>query len=677
MITRAFHRKTYDRSSDLNEFVSASKISNCLRTQRNRLVRPLLALMVVSLGASAQTLLFKSGFEGNTALDAIPSSATGDDFQHFSGLDTTTGFTWPMSFWSAYAVTTGLHPIVSGSNAVAAYVTDDIENVVGHDGSTTNALKIGSSAPAPGFCCTQVPFQISRPITPVTDFYVRYWTKLNPEFLAQEQAGAGNFFRTMLELKTFTDYRIATFIYGSSTKVPYWAVVVDNDPEGAGPSCPAGACWSSYNSSVPVPTTQWMLMEYYLHRSTGNDGRFFWAVNGQTLVDHSGPTYGANTENFDFLAFLNVYGTNMQPAYQWVDDIEVWDLPPCAALPCGAGTNNVTNTPTTPANVSAAAVSSNQINVGWAASTDVMGIAGYRIYRNGGAAPIASITSGTNFQDTSLTAATRYSYTVAAYDNMGDTSALSAAASATTPSTTATTCPAAVTAAWTGCYYTDLNLTTLGLVRTDPTILFNWGSGSPDPSIPAAHFSARWKGIFSFNAASYTFTVTADDGFRLYIDGVKVMDHWVDEPATTYTQTLAVTGGNHAVTMEYYNDTGSAVANLQWQLAPTVADTQPPTAPSKLTVSVVSSSQINLSWTASTDNVGVAGYKIYRNGGTTPIATVTSGTTYKNTGLAAGTNYSYTVAAYDAAGNISAQSAPASGMTLMPLVPSLGPKRHP
>ena len=663
MIIRALNHTNRNRSCGTKESFRASKLSPRSTSDINRVLRPLLALMLMALGASAQTLLFKSGFEGNTTLDTIPSSATGDYFQHFSGLDTTTGYTWPMNFWSVYAVTTGLHPIVSGSNSVSAYITDDIESVVGHDGSTTNALKLGSSAPAPGFCCTQVPFQVSHPLQPVTDFYVRYWTKLNPEFLAQEQAGGGNFFRTMLELKTFTDYRIATFIYGSSSLVPYWATVVDNNPEGTGPTCPAGACWSSYNSTVPVPTTQWMLMEYYLHRSTGNDGRFFWAVNGQTLVDHHGPTYGANQENMDFLALLNVYGTDMKPAYQWVDDVEVWDLPPCTTLPCGAGTSSSGSiTPTTPANVAASAVSSNQINVGWTASTDSVGIAGYRIYRNGGTTPIASVTAGTTFQDSSLTASTAYSYKVAAYDTMGFTSSLSTAASATTLAATTSTCPAPVTTAWTGCYYSDQNLTALGLVRTDPTILFNWGVGSPDPTIPADHFSARWKGIFNFNAGSYTFTVTADDGFRLYIDGVKVMDHWVDESATTYTQTLAVTGGNHNITMEYYDDTGSAVANLQWQLAPNVSDTQPPTTPANLTASAASSSQINLSWSASTDNVGVAGYKLYRNGGL--IATLTSGTTYQDSGLASAKSYSYTVAAYDAAGNTSAQSAVAFATTL-------------
>jgi Bacterial Ig domain/Fibronectin type III domain len=81
-------------------------------------------------------------------------------------------------------------------------------------------------------------------------------------------------------------------------------------------------------------------------------------------------------------------------------------------------------------------------------------------------------------------------------------------------------------------------------------------------------------------------------------------------------------------------------------------DTKPPTTPTNLTATAVSSSQINLSWAASTDNVGIAGYRIYRNGGTTPIATVTT-TSYGDTGLNAGTTYNYSVVAIDGANNTS------------------------
>jgi chitodextrinase len=91
-----------------------------------------------------------------------------------------------------------------------------------------------------------------------------------------------------------------------------------------------------------------------------------------------------------------------------------------------------------------------------------------------------------------------------------------------------------------------------------------------------------------------------------------------------------------------------------------VSDTQPPTVPLSLTASAVSSSAINLSWTASTDNVGVTGYTVFRGG----AQIGTSGTnSYSDTGLTASTQYIYTVNAFDAAGNKSAQSTSASATT--------------
>jgi parallel beta-helix repeat protein len=82
-------------------------------------------------------------------------------------------------------------------------------------------------------------------------------------------------------------------------------------------------------------------------------------------------------------------------------------------------------------------------------------------------------------------------------------------------------------------------------------------------------------------------------------------------------------------------------------------DTQPPSVPSGLTATANSSSQINLSWSASTDNVGVMGYSIFRNGN--QVGTVTT-TAYSDAGLTASTNYKYNVAAVDTAGNVSGNS---------------------
>lgn len=89
-------------------------------------------------------------------------------------------------------------------------------------------------------------------------------------------------------------------------------------------------------------------------------------------------------------------------------------------------------------------------------------------------------------------------------------------------------------------------------------------------------------------------------------------------------------------------------------------DTTPPTVPSGLRATGTTSNSVTLAWNASTDNVGVAGYDVYR--GTTRVGTPT-GTTFTDTGLAASTSYTYTVRARDAAGNTSAASAAVTATT--------------
>ncbi len=91
------------------------------------------------------------------------------------------------------------------------------------------------------------------------------------------------------------------------------------------------------------------------------------------------------------------------------------------------------------------------------------------------------------------------------------------------------------------------------------------------------------------------------------------------------------------------------------------ADNVAPSTPTNLSATAMSSSQINLVWTASTDNVGVAGYRIYRGGVQVGTSTTPA---YTHAGLTPSTNYSYTVSAYDAAGNNSPQSASANATTM-------------
>jgi len=91
------------------------------------------------------------------------------------------------------------------------------------------------------------------------------------------------------------------------------------------------------------------------------------------------------------------------------------------------------------------------------------------------------------------------------------------------------------------------------------------------------------------------------------------------------------------------------------------ADTTAPTVPTGLAGSAASATQINLTWNASTDNVGVVGYGIYRNSNLVDT-TVSPG--YSDKGLTAGTTYAYSVNAYDISGNVSAKSTAINVTTL-------------
>ncbi len=97
---------------------------------------------------------------------------------------------------------------------------------------------------------------------------------------------------------------------------------------------------------------------------------------------------------------------------------------------------------------------------------------------------------------------------------------------------------------------------------------------------------------------------------------------------------------------------------------PPSTDTTPPSVPANLDVGAVTDSSVSLSWSASTDTggSGLAGYRIYRDGAATPVATVAA-TSYTDSGLAAQTSYGYTVRAYDSAGNQSAAAGPVTGTT--------------
>lgn len=115
-------------------------------------------------------------------------------------------------------------------------------------------------------------------------------------------------------------------------------------------------------------------------------------------------------------------------------------------------------------------------------------------------------------------------------------------------------------------YYNNKDFTGTMLSRTDGTINFSWGAGSPGVSIAGDTFSARWTGyVVPRYSQTYTFYTRTDDGVRLWINGVLIINRWVDQSSTERSGSITLSAGKkYSVRMEYYENTGDAVAQLRW-----------------------------------------------------------------------------------------------------------------
>jgi RNase P/RNase MRP subunit p29 len=117
---------------------------------------------------------------------------------------------------------------------------------------------------------------------------------------------------------------------------------------------------------------------------------------------------------------------------------------------------------------------------------------------------------------------------------------------------------------WKGEYFANRTLSGApSLVRNDASLDFNWGTAAPAASVPPESFSVRWTRQIHYSAGSYRFTVEVDDGARLWVDGILVIDQWHDGVGS-YTGDIYLTEGNHQVRMEMYEHTGGAMARLRW-----------------------------------------------------------------------------------------------------------------
>jgi uncharacterized protein YraI len=127
---------------------------------------------------------------------------------------------------------------------------------------------------------------------------------------------------------------------------------------------------------------------------------------------------------------------------------------------------------------------------------------------------------------------------------------------------------------WTGAYYSNPNLQgTPVFTRIDPAVVFNWGPNPPGPGLGSQNWSARWLTVQYFNAGTYRFNVTSDDGVRVFIDGQLILDRWVNQAPTTYFVNVQLTAGNHAIQVDYYQGVGDASISVSWDFifAPSTA----------------------------------------------------------------------------------------------------------
>jgi hypothetical protein len=118
---------------------------------------------------------------------------------------------------------------------------------------------------------------------------------------------------------------------------------------------------------------------------------------------------------------------------------------------------------------------------------------------------------------------------------------------------------------WSATYWSNATLSGEPVVQeTTAGVDYDWGYGSPHPVVPVDRFSARWQRYLDLPAGTYRFTATSDDGLRVYVDGRAVINEWHDHPVQTYTGDVSLGAGHHWVVVEYYENTGLAVAKVSW-----------------------------------------------------------------------------------------------------------------
>ncbi len=283
-----------------------------------------------------------------------------------------------------------------------------------------------------------------------------------------------------------------------------------------------------------------------------------------------------------------------------------------------------TQAPTVPGALNARANSQTQIGLSWTASSDNVGVTGYRVSRNG---VQIGITTATSYVDPDLSAATSYTYSVVAIDAAGNASSPASGTGTTSPANATGTC-------------------------TSVTAL----------NVAAAASDTGYGYIInqSFGVPADTSTFPKRSVLRVFENGIELSPpHSIHANIRTYGQGRfshsATSTGIESLRFSALDNSNPKTNGKTYVYCTTnTTDVQPPSTPGSFSATASSSTQVDLSWTVSSDNIGVTGYKVFRNG--VQIGTTTS-TTYKDTGLSAGSSYTYSVSAIDAIGNLSVPSA--------------------
>jgi len=272
--------------------------------------------------------------------------------------------------------------------------------------------------------------------------------------------------------------------------------------------------------------------------------------------------------------------------------------------------------PSVPSGVIATAVPPSQVSISWSASTESSGtVEGYYVYRNGGQ---ITTTAGTAIVDSGLVPGV-YIYTISAYDANGNTSAKSS--------------------------QVNVALVNDTIPPASPTGVTVTGATSTNSSYTHVTLTISW------NAATDNVGVA---GYKIYRDGTSIVSSTSAFTGTSITDT--VFPGTYSYTVVAY-DASQNFSNKSVPVTITIGvDTTAPSVPKSVSAQQVSAAGVNLSWATSTDNIGVLGYQVYRNGVWVASTTAPS---YSDTGLSVNVAYIYTVTAYDAADNISNPSEPA------------------